>query len=405
MIDHKPLRVGLFTHSTNPRGGVVHALELGEALAARGHEVFVHAPAELGRGFFRPAVRAHQALIPATRVDGDLAALVRQRIKDCLAYLLPRGREFDVYHAHDGITGNVLADLTERGLIPGFVRTVHHLDDFSADDYLRRAQDRSVTAAAHCFCVSELWRKGLRDQFGIDAAVVPNGVDLARFMPEPQPQDGELRHQLMSSGGRGPVFLAVGGVERRKNTLNVLRAFLLVRQTLPMAGLLIAGGASLLDHSDYRRDFDELLTSAGEETARAVVFTGPLPDDQMPAAYRLADALVFPSVPEGFGLAVLEAMACGTPVVASRVPPFTEYLGDADALLVDPHDPAAIAAAMEGAVEPATRARLRVAGLALARRFPWSKCAEAHEREYHSLISPNGETSHAGNAVSGTVAG
>ena len=66
----------------------------------------------------------------------------------------------------------------------------------------------------------------------------------------------------------------------------------------------------------------------------------------MAAAYRLSDALVFPSVTEGFGLAVLEAMACGTPAIVSRVPPFTEYLTASDTLLVNPQDVAEVAAAM-----------------------------------------------------------
>ena len=69
---------------------------------------------------------------------------------------------------------------------------------------------------------------------------------------------------------------------------------------------------------------------------RAVVCLGPVPDADMPALYRLADALVFPSVKEGFGLVVLEAMASGMPVVTSRIAPFTEYLDDDDVVWCDP---------------------------------------------------------------------
>ncbi len=69
-----------------------------------------------------------------------------------------------------------------------------------------------------------------------------------------------------------------------------------------------------------------------------MIATGPLPQALMPALYRAADALVFPSVKEGFGLVVLEAMASGVPVVTSRIAPFTEYLGDDDAAWCDPHD-------------------------------------------------------------------
>jgi glycosyltransferase-like protein len=443
------LRVGLFTHSTNPRGGVVHCLELAEALAARGHAVTVHAPAQPGGGFFRTATLARQALVPAGPAPaGGLAALVRQRVAEYQRYFESGAAgASDVYHAHDGLSGVALAGLVDRGVIPGFVRTVHHLDVF-ADEYLRDAQDLSIRAAARCACVSRLWRDALRDRYGVEATVVSNGVDTARFNPRPCANDGLLRDRLMDGGGRAPMFLAVGGVERRKNTLNALRAFLLVRRELPRALLLIAGGASLLDHSEYRREYEALLGEAaraegdGEagggaavaDLAKAVVVTGPLPDDQMAAAYRLADALVFPSVTEGFGLAVLEAMACGTPAVVSRVAPFTEYLTDADALLVDPHDPAAIAAAMRQAADGPTRARLRAAGLAVAARFPWSAAAAAHEEMYREVVAaqsaaggragaatpsdvtseaagdpaaavPNGVPSDARDAVHGAVAG
>ena len=219
----RPLRIGLFTHSVNPRGGVVHCLELGEALANAGHDVVVHAPAAPGPAFFRPARRAAHRLDPGRagrrRVGRPRAANV---VTETAAHLRAAARPFDVYHAHDGISGNALVELTDQGAIPGFVRTVHHLDDF-ADPWLRAAQDRSVTAASHCLCVSGLWRGTLLDRYGIDAAVVGNGVDLSRFTPAPDPSDAILRERLMAGGFHAPVFLSVGGVERRKNTLTVLR--------------------------------------------------------------------------------------------------------------------------------------------------------------------------------------
>ena len=402
MIDIRPLRVGLFTHSTNPRGGVVHVLALAEALAARGHEVVVHAPDESGRGFFRK-VNVGQSLIPAAPTHAGLESLVRQRVDEYVAHLLPRGGQFDIYHAHDGISGGALAELTARGVIPRFVRTVHHLDDFQSD-YLRQMQDRSVKSAIRCFCVSRVWQDRIRKRYGSEAAVVPNGVDLERFHPGAMPGDQALRDKLLRAGP-GPVFLSVGGIEQRKNALNILRAFILVRQEFPRAVLLIAGGASLLDHSAYRREFDGLLAWVGPEVAHSVIVTGPLSEDEMPAAYRLADALVFPSVTEGFGLAVLEAMACGTPVVTSNIAPFTEYLSDKDALLVDPTNVAGIAAAMQRVVDAHTRSTLNAAGLAVSRRFPWSESALVHEREYRNLLLLPGEKSHAPDAVPSAVAG
>ncbi|MCX4198972.1 glycosyltransferase, partial [Methylobacterium organophilum] len=142
---------------------------------------------------------------------------------------------------------------------------------------------------------------------------------------------------------------------------------------IPGAQLVVAGGASLLDHAAYRNRCRAALAAAGLEVGRglAVVATGPVPQADMPALYQAADLLAFPSWTEGFGLCVLEAMACGTPAIVSDRPPFTEYLAPTDALFVDPADPHAIADAMAAALEPLTRARLRAAGLARAATHSW----------------------------------
>ncbi len=171
----------------------------------------------------------------------------------------------------------------------------------------------------------------------------------------------------------------MGGVERRKNTVNLLRAFHLVRRQLPRAALLVVGGATLLDHSAYRREFDA-LDPAG------VSVVGPVTDAEMVAAYRMADVLAFPSIVEGFGLAVVEAMAAGTPVVTSDIAPFTEYLRAGEALRVDPLDVPALAAALVRATDPAVAAGLRAAGRVAAGRFGWPAAAAAHVAAYRSFV-------------------
>ena len=117
----------------------------------------------------------------------------------------------------------------------------------------------------------------------------------------------------------------------------------------------------------------------------AVIRTGPLRQKLMPALYRAADALVFPSIKEGFGLVVLEAMASGVPVVTSRIAPFTEYLGDGDVAWCDPSDAASIAAAMTAALEPPARAAIMAHGFAVAARHGWIKAAHAHLPAYEAL--------------------
>jgi glycosyltransferase-like protein len=378
---NKPLRIAILTHSTNPRGGVVHALELGEALGRLGHEPTVYAPDATGAGFFRNA-SCRTACVAAAPADRDTFAMVESRIADYVRYFESARNQIDVWHAQDGISGNALATLKERGLIQGFARTVHHVDTFD-DDRLSALQLRSITAADGLFVVSRMWQQWLGRELGRDAHHVGNGVDMERFSSTPDATDAVLRLRLGLSPGT-PVFLAVGGVEERKNTIRLLEAFRTVHAQHPTCRLMIAGGASLLDHGAYQQRFFAALTHSGLPDD-AVIPTGPWPQELMPALYRAATTLVFPSMKEGFGLVVLEAMASGVPVVTSRVAPFTEYLGHDDVIWCDPLNPAAIAEAMSASLDARSRERLVARGLNVARRHNWRTTAQAHLAVYDRL--------------------
>jgi glycosyltransferase-like protein len=440
----RPLRIAMLSHSTNPRGGVVHAMQLSEALTARGHEVVLHAPDVAGKGFFR-APACEVVCVPVAEADemrgaqvvGDvpgatspyplpegrgedgarsaaaipfsprgrrcrqadegasgtttievptpnMTTMVEHRIADYLRYFEnPAARDFDIFHAHDGISGNALATLKERGLIPAFARTVHHIDQFS-DPRLAALQDRSIERADLFFTVSALWQRHLKQMRGIDATIVGNGVDAARFSPD---IDGDaLRRALRLP--EGPIMLAVGGIEARKNTLRMLEAFRQLLAIRPDARFVIAGGASLLDHRGYQGEFAAALAALGDHAA-SVHILGTIADQDMPALYRLADTLVFASVKEGFGLVVLEAMASGVPVVTSSIAPFTEYLKPDDAVWCDPHHAASIAEAMAISLMPPVRKRLIPRGLALAARHSWQRTADAHLHAYETLKEPS----------------
>ncbi|WP_375464937.1 MSMEG_0565 family glycosyltransferase [uncultured Methylobacterium sp.] len=387
-----PLRIAILTHSTNPRGGVVHALALGDALCALGHEATVHAPDPTGLGFFREA-RCPVVSVAARPVSGSTVDLARTRIEDYLRHFAtPAACDFDVFHAHCGIGGNALATLVRRRLIPGFVRTVHHVDAF-ADPQLARWQDRAILDAQRLLCVSEGWRASLARDYGAQAGLVGNGVDPEVYAAGPAPDDAEIARAC--GLGDGPVLMSVGGLEERKNTLRIVEAFAAFRAGHPTGQLLVVGGASLLDHAAYRARCRDALERAGLDTGPgcAVVPTGPVAQGAMPALYRRADALVFPSLKEGFGLCVLEAMACGTPAIVADRPPFTEYLGPDDALFVDPEDAGAIARAMAAALDPALRSRLVARGHEVVRQHPWRLCAERHLPAYAACArSPSGPT-------------
>lgn len=370
----RPLRIAVLAHSTNPRGGVVHAMQLCEALNDLGHEAVLHAPDARGGGFFRTP-RCDTLAFPVAPAVPGMTAMVEQRIADYVRHFEQAGTDgFDLFHAHDGISGNALATLKARGRLPAFVRTVHHIDAF-ADPRLTALQARAIRAADAWLAVSRTWRAHLAEAFGIKAALSGNGVDTTRFRPQADGGEDALRKRL--GLGPGPVFLSVGGVEARKNTVRILDAFLQLKALRPDAQLVVAGGASLLDHDAYQAEFKAVLANAGA-TAGAVHVTGPLPDTDMPALYRLAHALVFASVKEGFGLCVLEAMASAVPVIVSSMAPFTEYLGAEDALWCDPARPAAIADAMTLCLSAPVHNRLARRGPIVAAGYDWARVAEAH---------------------------
>src|SRR5262249_6798394 len=234
-----PRRIAILAHSTNPRGGVVHALELGDALCRLGHDATVHAPDAGDHGFFRNAL-ARTVCVAASPVGRSVAAMVETRIADYLRHFeRAEHRGFDVWHAQDGISANALATLKERGLVAGFARTVHHVDDF-ADPRLAALQSRAILSADRLFVVSRLWREFLTREYGREAILVGNGVDTTQFSPVPDAADEAMRARLNLAPG-AKVFLAIGGVEQRKNTIGLLDAFRIVHAQYPSSHLIIAG--------------------------------------------------------------------------------------------------------------------------------------------------------------------
>ncbi|HEY4069213.1 MAG TPA: MSMEG_0565 family glycosyltransferase [Burkholderiaceae bacterium] len=400
----RPLRIALLTHSVNPRGGVVHTLELADALHARGHHVTVFAPATPGQRMFR-ATRCAIELVAVERPAASVVEMVETRRAAYVAHLAKRLRSqrFDVLHAQDAIGANALADLCDAGAVQGFVRTVHHLDHFE-DERLMAWQERAFRRASLVLCVSQTWCDHLSAVHGVPSALVHNGVDLQRYSRRRDASDGGVAaHYGLRPGA--PLLLAVGGVEERKNTVALLEAFIAFRATAPSAQLVIAGGASVLDHSATARRFEAIRSAA--DLSDSVVLTGTVADEHMPALFRAADALLMPSLREGFGLVVLEALASGTPAVVSRIAPFTEYL-DADEAVdhccwADPHSAASIAQAIARACAPAHAEALARGVPPVCERFGWAASAERHEilyRAHHALT----ESPHARHALQHSMA-
>jgi glycosyltransferase-like protein len=396
--ERSPLRIGLFTYSTRPRGGVVHSLQLAEALTALGHRVELFALEKPGRkGFFRPT-RVRSTFIPVDELPDESVDDRIPRYIDAYEHYLRRslgsGDEFDIYHAEDCVSGNALIHLRDEGLVPAVVRTVHHVDDFRSPG-LVSCQVDSIRRPDLVLVVSRWWQRRLREDFGIDSPVVHNGVDLERHVPPAGDAERDADRRRLGIDGTFAV-LAVGGVEPRKNSLVLLRAFAAAYPQLAAATgrhpvLAVVGGETLFDYreyrSSYRRELDEIL-AAGTLPQDAVRVVGPVEDDAILAWYRAADVLAFPSVAEGWGLVVLEAQASGTPVVASDIEVLHEYLVDGEnALLVQPADEVALGRALVRiAADRHLAARLREHGFATARRYGWRASAERHVEIYRELI-------------------
>lgn len=396
MVD-AALSIALFTYSTRPRGGVVHTLELAEALVALGQRVRLFALEKPGRsGFFRPTSVPASFIPVDEQPDEDMADRVARYIEAYVGFLEREsgpGQGFDIYHAEDCISANALIRLRAAGRLPRVVRTVHHVDDFTSPSLISCQHD-SIVGPDTVLVVSDWWRRRLAQDYGIDARIVHNGVDVERFRPTLDDAEREAERAKVGLAGSA-VVLAVGGVEPRKNSLVLLEAFALAAPELATRTgrrplLAIVGGDTLFDYRDYRSAFDlelERLVAGGRLEADSVARLGPVEDDRLKSLYRAADVLAFPSVKEGWGLAVLEAQASGTPVVASDIEVLREYLVDGrDALLVAPDDAVALSQAIVRAVtEPVLAATLRAGGLATARKFDWQSTARRHLEIYRNL--------------------
>ncbi|HEX4361946.1 MAG TPA: MSMEG_0565 family glycosyltransferase [Pseudonocardia sp.] len=390
------LRIALLTYSTKPRGGVVHTLALAEALADLGQDVEVWT---LGRGgdagFYRPvdpAVRVR--LAPFEDRDGEAVGTRIVRSIEVLADALRAdalradGVAADVVHAQDCLSAN--AALAVRRDV---LRTVHHLDQFSTPE-LVACHEKALREPAGHVCVSRSVAAELAAGWGIRATVIPNGVAAERFASAADPTDPvAAAHRARWRRELGRYVLAVGGIEPRKGTADLVEAMALLRPRVPGVALVLAGGDTLFDYRGYR---DAVLARSAELGLEPVLL-GPVPDDELPALMAGADVFAFPSTKEGFGLAAMEALAAGVPVVLRDLPVLREVFGGAARFAATPEALAdALAEALAHApsltsgeapsVTSGARDMART-GRELAGRHTWAAAAEEHLRFYRRWLS------------------
>ena len=382
------MTLALVTHSTKPRGGLVHTLGLAEQLHRQGHPVHLVTLGDPAVGLFRPTSVPHTVL-PAPARDGSLEQRVFASIDALTAGLSELAGELDILHAQDCIAARAAARVRDAGAPVSVVRTVHHVDDFTTP-VLVDCQRKAILEPDRVLVVSEQWRRILTADYGVEPIVVPNGVDLGRFPQMPPASCAELRTRIGITDERTFVFLAVGGVEPRKGSVYLFEALGRLRHELATPVVLaVVGGHSFQDYAAYRDAALAALPSLGLTLGSDVVLLGTIDDEELAGWYQAADALAFPSVKEGWGLAVLEAMSQDLPVVASDLPVFREYLTDhVDALLPRVADAVSLAAAMRELVtDRALGDRLRAGGRALLPRFTWEASARRHLELYADMRS------------------
>ncbi|WP_375497572.1 MSMEG_0565 family glycosyltransferase [uncultured Jatrophihabitans sp.] len=357
------MRVALLTYSSRPRGGVVHTLALAEALAARGHRVDVWSLARGGDGgFFRPV---HPSvgirLVPFPDVpDEGVGPRILRSISTLGAAF---EGDYDVVHAQDCISANA---------VPDCVRTIHHLDQFTTPE-LAACHERAIIRPRAHICVSAAVAEEVRAGWGIEATVIPNGIDGSRFAAAESDTAGRERW----AARLGRYVLAVGGIEPRKGSEDLINAMALVQRRDPGLRLVVAGGETLFDYRDYR------ARVLGRAADLGVVpeLLGPVPHEDLPSLVAQASAFAFPSVKEGFGMAPMEALAAGVPVVMRNLPVLREVFAGSVAFIGSEWE---LAAELLHATSAPDVHRIEV-GRKVAARHTWRAAAVAHERFYAAL--------------------
>ena len=295
-----------------------------------------------------------------------------------------------------------------------FVVTVHDIKPLIFGDHGRRRNLNSLVEGIlvrnkwarvdHVLTDSQCSRRDMIERLGLPAyrlTVVYPGVDLERFRPassenefevrssklngpgtsnvEPRTSNGEPRVSNLELPERRPYVLCVASSDPTKNVETLMEAFARLPFSLRDAHDLVLVG-------DFRRraDLREQVARAGIE--KQTVFTGIVGDDRLIELYQQATLFAYPSRYEGFGLPVLEAMACGCPVISSNASSLPEVTGNA-AILVDPSDVAGLACEMEWVLTDASlRQDLRERGLRQAAQFSWDRTARETIAVYERVV-------------------
>jgi D-inositol-3-phosphate glycosyltransferase len=351
-----------------------------------------------------PAIRRVVALGAGARVvhlpAGPQAPMPRERVHDHLDEFVDgvddwrraSGIQYDLVHAHYWLSGVVGLALRERWGVP--VLQMFHTLGRKKNGAARRLADlepsvrldeeqRIVAHADGLVAASVVERRALIAEYGAEpgrAAVIPCGVDTELFRPGDR---AEARARL--GAGVAPVVLYVGRIAPIKGLETLLDGIALMRRRGGAARLVIVGGEADEPANGHEAEIRQRVDALG--LREAVRFVGAQPQEALRDYYVAADVTVLPSYYESFGMVALEAMACGSPVIGSRVGGLATTVRDGvTGFLVPDGDAAALAERLDAVLaDPDLRFRLGREGVQWAARHRWPCVAEAVCREYARL--------------------
>ena len=370
-----PVTLDVSAVPANPSGAGRYTIDLAAALSRR-DDVAVTFVARSGDA------ERWEALSPASAV---VAAAPRSRPlrlawEQARLPRLLRGLPVRVHHSPH-------YTMPESAKLPRVV-TVHDLTFFDHPEWHERGKvalfRRAIRVAARhadaLVCVSRATADRLAElcPAACEVRVIPHGVDLERFRPDPGDQAVEDATALAAMGVRVPFVAFVGTVEPRKDVPTLVRAFDRMAPSHPDLSLVLAGvdgwGAKAVSAAIAEAVYGD-----------RVVRTGYVPDESVPSLLRQAAAVAYPSLEEGFGLPALEALACGAPLVTTTGSAMEEMAAGA-AMLVDPADADGLAGVLDMLVrgDAGLDAR-RQRGFAVAARHTWDASGRAHAELYRAV--------------------
>ncbi len=310
------------------------------------------------------------------------------------------GARYDLIHSHYWLSGRLATLFKEhwRAPVVAMFHTLGALKNKVAQDSAELEQQirvdierRTMANADRIVAATEVDRSHMLDGYGADprkVVIVPGGVDLGLFRPGSR---ADARKRL--GFGPEPMLFFVGRIQRLKGIDILIRAAAALRDDLGMVRVVIAGGtgdAGGQQTSEEARELARLRTLVDELDLKQVVqFVGPIQQPELPAYYRAADVTVMPSTYESFGLVAVESMACGTPVVASRVGGLATIVHDGEnGALVPWRDPRLFADRIRPILtDPTYAASLQHGAIQTAQTFSWDAAAGRTVSVYDSLLA------------------